>query len=139
MRTMKFRGKRLDNRGWVTGYLYQLPLPSGVATMILTTDNNRNDNSLNPKFHLAFTLWVDLFPVDAETVGQFTGMKDKNGKELYEGDVVHFGQIDYEIRFYEKHSAFTMWKLGGKQWYHISMDDIFEIFANIHDNPELLK
>ena len=49
MREIKFRGKRIDNKEWVYGYLYKLPLPNGEACMILTQDNNHLDNHLEPK------------------------------------------------------------------------------------------
>jgi hypothetical protein len=78
MRTIKIRGQRIDNGEWVYGYLYQLPLQSGVGCMILTTDNYHEYNSIEPEYHLAFTLWVDLFPVKPETVGQYTDLQDKN-------------------------------------------------------------
>lgn len=145
MREIKFRGKRLDNGEWVTGYLYQLPLPSGVATMILTTDNNHNDNSLEPKYHLAFTLGVDLFPVDAKTVGQFTGRNDRSGQEIYDGDIV---SLDYEeadgvVVYDDKQALFALHyddcTVGREYGMYDCQRKELEVIGNIHDNPELIN
>lgn len=159
-REVIFRGQRIDNGEWVYGYLYQLPLPSGIGCMILTTDNTHEDNSINPKYHLAFSLWVDLFPVKPDTVGQFTGMRDKHGRKIYEGDVVRrresaFGYVDTGEVKYDCHlGAFVleyedygrtyqgMFKKGfsdndGKCT--IEGTYSYEVIGNIHDNPELLK
>ena len=143
MRQIKFRGKRIDNGEWVYGYLYELPLESGNVCMILTTDNIHKDNSIEPQYHLAFTLWKDLFVVDSSTVGQFTGLYDKNGKEIYEGDV--FRRYDYAYRItYRNGQWIGIDEDGG--WLPLlkdqeSVSDYLhdEVIGNICDNPELLK
>ena len=143
MKTIKFRGQRIDNEEWVYGYLYQLPLSSGVGCMILTTDNYHEDNSIDPKYHLAFTLWVDLFPVKPETIGQFTGLFDKNGKDIYEGDIVGCGSFIYQVVYEEKRFAsFTLHRKEDMflHYFGEAMEaKDCEVIGNIHDTPELLK
>lgn len=143
MRTIKFRGQRIDNGEWVYGFLYQLPLPTGVGCMVLTTDNIHEDNSIEPEYHLAFTLWVDLFPVKPETVGQYTEQKDKNSREIYDGDIlrnidglkrvgdewidnVHIIPVEY------KEARFNISSLS-------KVTEYTEVIGNIYDNPELLN
>ena len=143
MRTIKFRGQRIDNGEWVYGFLYQLPLPTGVGCMILTTDNTHEDNSIEPEYHLAFTLWVDLFPVKPETVGQYTEQKDKNSREIYDGDIlrnidglkkvgnewidnVHIIPVEF------KEASFNISSLS-------KVIKATEVIGNIYDNPELLN
>lgn len=143
MRTIKFRGRRIDNNEWVYGYLYSLQLPSGEACMILTQDNNHLDNSLKPKYHLAFTLWVDLFIVNPVTVGQFTGLYDKNGKEIYEGDIVRCNEFVYEVVYESKRFASFALRRDKDMYDHYfgeAMEcDACEVIGNIHDNSDLMK
>lgn len=152
-REHEFRGQRIDNGEWVYGFLYQLPLPAGVGCMILTTDNTHEDNSIEPKYHLAFTLWVDLFPVKPYTVGEFTGMTDKHGVKVFEGDIVDV--YDFTSVYASKYRGVV--KMYRGSWcveYEDSILDMVahprlffddfadrktEVIGNIHNNPELLS
>ena len=142
MRTIKYRAKRTDNNEWVYGYLYKLPLPNGEACMILTQDNNHLDNSLEPKYHLAFTLWVDLFPVDSNSVGQFTSLYDKNHNEIYEGDILAAQGVDekLEVRFVRGVFAF-LWSgdLNNEFPTGSPTHEWAEVIGNIYDNPDLIE
>lgn len=131
MREIKFRGKCLDNGEWVYGFYRQYPIYKSCGTCI---------DHLN---HFIDTDGRSEF-IDPATVGQYTGLKDKNGKEIYEGDSVNvwFGsdsvtmQVIFEIGGWKIKEAFdeTLHDLS----YYVECDDV-EIIGNIHDNPELLK
>ena len=133
MRTIKFRGKQLDGE-WVCGF-YQ-PHANGKVVFI----GDYSGLTDIPKLH----------KVIPESVGQWTGLVDKNGVEIYEGDVMVCRQyiggnfIDYCIErgFVEMlHGAFGLHR---KQGYYRPFKDWleayeYEIIGNIYENPELLK
>lgn len=76
MRTIKFKGKSLDSGEWIGGYYYK----ECDNTYII--EDRQNYSMLNRN---------EAVLIDPATVFQFTGFLDKNGKEIYEGDVIHIG------------------------------------------------
>jgi len=122
MREYKFRGKRIDNGEWVYGYVYKDAL---IGCNILQT-----------KPCLAAIM------VDPSTAGQYTGLKDKNGREIYEGDIVtglfnYTGIIGHIV--YGSDATFFIERKG---LYGISLNNAevwLEVIGNIYENPELLE
>lgn len=115
-------------------------------------------------FTLANAYEVPVKILKLYPIMQFTGLLDKNGKEIYEGDVVMVGEIRFTIAWYHQSSAFWListtssssttnmsssgvpardwnWLDGGKaiNWHHILKTAPVEIIGNIYENPELLK
>ena len=122
-RVIRFRGKRSINDEWVYGSL--LVWPNG-RTYILESENNGN------------TAWE--CEIDPDTVGQFTGLHDANGKEIYEGDILRISVSQNgiaEVKWNTKCAMFVEQMKNSSQWYNL--EGRKEIIGNIHDNPELLK
>ena len=121
MREILFRGKRVDNGEWViSDCFYQC---SGLVKL---WDAPNKDG------------WVDVIP---ETVGQYTGLTDKNGTKIFEGDIVwneyqeEYGEIRYDEETAMLLVTFDSWCVD---FDHYSAKKL-EVVGNIHDNPELLK
>ena len=130
MREIIFRGKRKDNGEWVYGDLYH--------------DWNR----IYTKPDIKIANNMGKFPVIPETVGQYTGLTDKNGKKIFDGDIIrHHNDVrnpenfaTYIIQHDERHSRFVGYL--HKNWSAqlcSDLSDKYEIIGNIHDNPDLLE
>ena len=120
MREILFRGKRVDNGEWETGLL---AIARGGCS--------------DERVFIADKMTGYLTPaVIPETVGQYTGLTDKNGKKIFEGDIVKFGNNTYEIKFIEKYSRFS--GTNARCVFASFLLKNSEIIGNVHDNPELM-
>lgn len=140
MREIKFRGKRFYNNKWVYGNLF---IDKDGERYILENDYLEQDGH-----HLVCNSDTPVFMME-ETIGQYTGLHDKNGKEIFEGDIVKiyddynaYGILAGEI--YEVYFAFGGFRLKPKHnpkarghWMEDGVD--FEVTGNIYDNPDLLE
>lgn len=128
MREIKFRGKRIDNGEWIYGFF--------------VFDEFKG---FEGKAGIAFTdspLGFEVVEVDIKTVGQYTGLKDKNNIEIYEGDTYHQGDknilyvVEYtqDCSFMGRQIRTKGSRVGLSYW-----QDRIEVIGNIHDNPELLE
>lgn len=138
MREIKFRGKRVNDGEWVYGYL---------------TKNRPSPKNAEPPYELQSAIdheekGVMLASlVDPETVGQFTGLADKNGKEIYEGDICStYLSRPYLIVVFRNGAFMYQCHDDGKDYFDIMLpievesevDKYTEVVGNIHDNPSLL-
>lgn len=122
MREILFRGRTTQGKEWISGYYAK------SSELHFIWGRNSFGSML-------------MFEVDPENVGQFTGLTDKNGKKIFEGDIVVsyslFGRKD-GCGIVNWNNLFSAWEIGGKTMYGTSIA-IYEVIGNIHDNPELLE
>lgn len=136
MREILFRGKRVDNGEWIKGFYCQVADESDGGARIKQT-------ILVPTF-LCQSGFKQL-EVDSETVGQYTGLTDKNGKKIFEGDIIlvdfdGFPIYKREISFNQDVSAYVLWNGTKSKFYPMSEapKKYSKVIGNIYDNPELL-
>lgn len=146
MREILFRGKRTDNGRWVEGYLIADTEFAGKPYYHTYIVNHKS-----PSGCFGGDIFIEVLP---ETVGQYTGLTDKNGTKIFEGDIVRlrrFGNIECgKIVFNTNTAGFEFWRevtvgaYGEKAMRKENLcaftaaTSYVEIRGNIHDNPELL-
>lgn len=125
MREILFRGKRMDNGKWVEGAFCPKNCDDPFGPMV-------DRPSIIKLGEPCDGFWFD---VDPATVGQYTGLTDKNGKKIFEGDILLDADEPCVIVFED-----CSWKEIYKNdwWSFIYEDDVVEVIGNIHDNPELI-
>lgn len=130
MREILFRGKRLDNGKWEYGDLVH---------------DDRNGVYVFPND--AENLYLE-YEVAPDTVGQYTGLTDKNGTKIFDGDIIALNPRRYankRVFYYSRCASFNMTsnldvqKACEIQPMFDDDCDRFEVIGNIHDNPELMK
>lgn len=131
MREILFRGKRIDDGEWVYGSpIFQ-------------------ENYVSILFWNMEEFEFEAYPVIPETVGQYTGLLDKNGKKIFEGDIVkHYNNFNdgYDVGVIFWDLDFIGWRrtsIGrfhkiSNNTYKLNPTCVYEVIGNIHDNPELL-
>ena len=148
-REILFRGKRVDNNQWTEGFL----------SFIYTDGRNSNGFIYTDKAQIYSPVEVRSHDVYTSTVGQFTGLCDKDGKKIFEGDIVktHYANavksdfIETVVFHNGRFCANSKISETGEWWTsladgvpHVSFDksvymESCKVIGNIHDTPDLAK
>lgn len=137
MRKILFRGKRISNGEWVEGGVMRAFHPNFDSTA-------QGFAMQEPNCYCICANYTDIF-VEQNTIGQYTGLQDKNGKRIFEGDICRntkTGEI-VSVKWHGTMAGFVWNKR--KENSHLSefgelfrVYDKYEVIGNIHDNPELM-
>lgn len=137
MREILFRGKSKGKPEWVYGSLYK----EGPQAFILVGGRFYPEPS-NGQSALGIMDWYEVFH---DSIGQFTGLTDKNGNKIFEGDILKITWSNESFKDGVMKTSVIFWQGNfchsgsmGPLWPHI-IKDKYEVIGNIHDNPELLE
>ncbi len=122
MREIKFRGKTLDGR-WIYGDLWHRPYAKDCVTIVSFMEDTGTTGGL------------EVIP---ETVGQYTGLKDKNGVKIFEGDVLNIYQYGHVVAEFAE-GCYGAWDHYGFSPFRGTLFGCGgEVIGNIYENPELM-
>lgn len=122
-REILFRGKRIDNGEWVQGYFCKWPCVSWKELSCVIVPVIGLENGI-----------AEQVIVDPTTIGQFTGLTDKNGIRVWEGDIMALNVSRKFVVCYDE----GMFYMNGTA-IPIRHCDSLTVIGNIHDNPELME
>lgn len=128
MRESLFRGKRKDNGEWICGDLLQ-DVESGICAIVSYVNLGENIHDLSESC---------IFAVIPETVGQYTGLTDKNGTKIFEGDIVRYGDTIHEVVFEQRNGTAYFGLVYSESetlpFGHYQDLRQIEVIGNIYDN-----
>lgn len=134
MREIKFRAKRLDTGGWVYGDLIYPPSGTAIIMIYIALQYRVYDKR--------------TYVVDNDTICQFTGLTDRNGKQIFEGDIISLADLTDDLKavvvYNEEETAFCLKLIGSDalgfrtlgSW--LSMGYDVEVIGNRYDHPDLI-
>ena len=138
IREVIFRGKRTDNGEWIEGSLLGIDWCDKPSTYSIAPNT-------------PVSVFYSVLP---ETVGQYTGLTDKNGKRIFEGDIlkstrkiIDYADVGFSISHYDEEDiGIVEWRKDGFMiahksgtWARSFYGSENYVIGNIHDNPEILK
>ena len=122
---IKFRGKSKKTVEWLYGDLIR---------------NVEGAFAIVPPYEISMNNYYRNYVVDKETIGQYTGLKDKYGREIYEGDILYYRDAKIKTPVTYRNGGFYFSHYGGTTFSAIADHEInkYTVVGNIYDNKELL-
>ncbi len=137
MREILFRGKRVDNGEWAYGYVFDDGIVGSkrmfTGGLVITDSDGKSDSR--------YEVGADFHEVIPETRGEYTGLTDKNGVKICEGDIIKTGDSTVcSVEWDGENARFLGFTAGReRRIIYVGREPKAEVIGNIHDNPELLE